>query len=118
MAQGQGDGVNDLLPCPFCNAKAHLRFGSDSSKAQAACDSCGAGFGPLPLFAAKEAWNRRTGPTTPRLDPVAYVTKESLRRLREAGGNHSRGTVPIHRSRSSVASIPMYCEATKEKDRR
>ena len=42
----------------------------------------------------------------PKRKPLGWITTESLHRLR-AGGNDSRGTVPIHRRRSRVARHPV-----------
>jgi hypothetical protein len=44
--------------------------------------------------------------TQPSAEPVAWLTDESLRRL-SRGGN-SRGSVPVHASRSYVAKTPVY----------
>jgi hypothetical protein len=43
------------------------------------------------------------------LTPVAWMTRESARRLAD-GGNDSRGSVPVHAKRSNVACIPLYTE--------
>lgn len=43
--------------------------------------------------------------------PRAWMSLESLNRLRFHGGNKSRGTVPVHAERSSVSCIPLYAYA-------
>lgn len=43
----------------------------------------------------------------PQAEPVAWLTEESWRRMR-AGGNQSRGTVPVHVQASRAAYIPLY----------
>lgn len=44
-------------------------------------------------------------------NPSAWITKESLRRLK-AGGNESRGTIPVHCTPTRVAKIPVYLSPT------
>jgi hypothetical protein len=44
-------------------------------------------------------------------NPSAWITKESLRRLK-AGGNESRGTIPVHCTPTRVAKIPVYLNPT------
>ena len=41
-------------------------------------------------------------------EPLAWITAESLNRIKQEGGNHSRGSVPVHAKRSSVARFPLY----------
>ena len=41
------------------------------------------------------------------VEPVAWISPESMRRLR-AGGNDSKGTVPVHASRSYVSKVALY----------
>lgn len=44
-------------------------------------------------------------------EPIAWVTDESLRRLKR-GGNGSRGTVPVHTKPSAVAKHPLTLSMT------
>ena len=41
------------------------------------------------------------------VEPVAWISQESLRRLRE-GGNDSKGTVPVHASRTYVSKAALF----------
>lgn len=45
--------------------------------------------------------------------PIGWITDESIYRL-ERGGNDSKGTVPIHKSRSYVAKTPVLLAAQAE----
>lgn len=40
--------------------------------------------------------------------PVAYMTREAVRRL--ADGGNCKGAVPVHLKRSKVACIPLYAD--------
>ena len=44
--------------------------------------------------------------------PIGWLTDESYN-LIKVGGNHSRGTVPLHSDPSSKAYIPLYAEGVK-----
>jgi hypothetical protein len=44
-------------------------------------------------------------------EPVAWMTQEAMYRLKNYGGNGSRGTVPAHAERSKVATIPLYTQS-------
>lgn len=46
------------------------------------------------------------------LNAIGWITYESVYRLKR-GGNDSRGTVPIHVERSSVAKMPVYVGKVK-----
>lgn len=43
-----------------------------------------------------------------KFKPLGWITTESLQRLALAGGNGSKGTVPIHAQQSRVAWIPVF----------
>ena len=59
------------------------------------------------LIGAAIAEDRRAQPAA---EPVAWMTQESLHRLRQ-GGNDSRGSVPVHAAASNVAKIPLFMGA-------
>ena len=48
---------------------------------------------------------------TPPLGTVAWISDESLRRLKR-GGNDSKGTVPVHAKKSSVSKHALFCAIT------
>lgn len=43
--------------------------------------------------------------------PFGWITSESIYRLTRIGGNR-KGTVPVHKKRSSVAKTPLYMAPT------
>ena len=43
----------------------------------------------------------------PQAEPVAWISAESLRRLKQ-GGNDSRGTVPVHATHSMSTHAPLF----------
>lgn len=46
-------------------------------------------------------------------EPIGWITRESIDRL-DLGGNDSKGTVPIHKSRSYVAKTPVLLATQAE----
>ncbi len=48
--------------------------------------------------------------------PVAWISAESVRRLR-SGGNGSRGTVPVHATRSMSSHAPLYAAQPDQSER-
>lgn len=61
----------------------------------------------VPLADCFILWTHPAQPQAVEAEPVAWISNESLRRLTR-GGNGSRGSVPVHHERSSVAKNPVY----------
>ena len=56
---------------------------------------------------AREAIAALEADIAQEVEPVAWISQESLRRLRE-GGNDSKGTVPVHASRTYVSKAALF----------